>query len=124
LSKFRHQTVHKFGDFLGKRVIGLNIFIKSVDDEGREGGVVLGKKQDEPPQLVVGTEGDNHVFDEVIAIIKAFFFEELTSRIMQFHKVMVVGSHQVLDLSFELHLFLLFFFDQKKLFFKSSLEIC
>jgi hypothetical protein len=41
-----HQAVHEAGNVLGEGVVGLEVLVEAVDDEGEQGGLIVGEVED------------------------------------------------------------------------------
>ena len=118
-----HEGYHQLGDVSEERVIGLNVLVKALHHEGGEGGLLFCEVDDLLAQLDVGTNGDDDVFDEIVAVAEALILEQLCLRLLDLYGLGIIGADGLLDLSLHFYLLLLFFLDQEELFLELALQL-
>ena len=74
-------------------------------------------------QLDVGTNGDDDVFDEIVAVAEALILEQLCLGLLDLYGLGIIGADGLLDLSLHFYLLLLFFLDQEELFLELALQL-
>ncbi len=85
--------------------------------------MLFGQVDDLLAEVGVGTDADDHIFDEVIAVAEALVFEQLCLGLSDLNGEGVVGANGVFDFPFEFDFFLLFLFDEEELLPEASLQI-
>lgn len=117
-----HEEVCQSGDVFEVRIVGLDVFVEVLDNEVDEAGPVLGKVDNLLADVDAGTDADDDIFDEVVAVAEALILEQFCLAVLEFDGEGVVGTDGVLNFPLELYLLLLFLLDQEELFLEFALQ--
>ena len=93
-----------------------------LDDEADEAGPVLSEVNDLLAKVDAGTDADDDVFDEVVAVAKALVLEQFGLAVLDLDGEGVVGADGLLDLPLELYLLLLLLLNQQELLLELALQ--
>lgn len=118
------EVVNQSRDIFIEGVVGLQIFVQAVDEQTGQSGLFVGVIYDRSAQFEVVADAGDYLFDEVVAVVEALVFEQLCSWVVHFDAELMVGTDQLLDLSFEFYFLLLFLLDKQELFLELSLQLC
>ena len=118
-----HEGYHQLGDISKERVVGLYVLVEALHHEGGERGLLFCEVDDLLSQFDVGTNGDDDVFDEIVAVAEALILEQLCLGLPDLYGLCIIGADGLLDLSLHFYLLLLFFLDQEELFLELALQL-
>ena len=107
-----HEEVGQSGDVFEVRIVGFDIFVEVLDNEVDEAGPVFSKIYNLLADVNAGTDADDDIFDEIVAVPEALILEQFCLAVLEFDGEGVIGTNGVLNFPLELNLLLLFLLDQ------------